>query len=135
MVEDVRRALKELGAAGKIHTELFTTAGNPVERRAVVTPLSPSRDLTEVVVVMDGRRRNFSMPRTEFVLDAAGRAGLELPYSCRAGVCSTCRAKLVNGEITMEQNMALEEWEVKAGYFLCCQARPVSEQIELTYDE
>jgi ring-1,2-phenylacetyl-CoA epoxidase subunit PaaE len=68
-------------------------------------------------------------------LRAAGRAGLELPYSCRAGVCSTCRARLVKGKITMEHNMALEEWEVKAGYFLCCQARPESEQIEITYDE
>ncbi len=135
MVEDVRGALRELGATGKIHTELFTTAGSPVERCAVVTPLSTSRDVTEVVVVMDGRQRNFSMPRNEFVLDAAGGAGLELPYSCRAGVCSTCRAKLVKGEITMEQNMALEEWEVKAGYFLCCQARPTTERIEITYDE
>jgi acetyl-CoA acetyltransferase len=60
-------------------------------------------------------------------LRAAGRAGLELPYSCRA--------RLVKGKITMEHNTALEEWEVKAGYFLCCQAWPESAQIEITYDE
>ena len=89
-----------------------------------------------ITVVMDGRRRKFTMPMNgEVILDAAGRAGLDLPFSCRAGVCSTCRAKLVSGSAEMEHNVALEDWEVEAGYILCCQARPTSAALEISYDE
>ena len=85
---------------------------------------------------MDGRRRRFSMPRGgDVILDAAEAAGLDLPFSCRAGVCSTCRAKLVSGSAEMEHNVALEDWEVEAGYILCCQARPTSAALEISYDE
>ena len=70
----------------------------------------------------------------ELVLDAAIRAGLELPFSCRAGVCSTCRTKLVRGEVEMEQNYALEDWEVEQGYVLACQARVKTPVLELDYD-
>ena len=85
---------------------------------------------------MDGRRRRFTMPRDdEAILDGAERAGLDLPFSCRAGVCSTCRARLVSGSVTMEHNVALEEWEVDAGYILCCQSRPTSPALEISYDE
>ena len=63
------------------------------------------------------------------------RAGIDLPYSCRAGVCSTCRAKLVRGTVSLDNNVALEDWELEAGYILCCQARPTSPELEITYDE
>jgi ring-1,2-phenylacetyl-CoA epoxidase subunit PaaE len=69
------------------------------------------------------------------VLEAAEEAGLDLPYSCRAGVCSTCRTRVVRGAVTMMTNYALEPWEVEAGYVLCCQALPASAELELTYDE
>jgi ring-1,2-phenylacetyl-CoA epoxidase subunit PaaE len=69
------------------------------------------------------------------ILESAEAAGLALPYSCRAGVCSTCRTKVVAGTIEMERNQALEDWEVEAGFVLCCQARPTSARIELSYDE
>jgi len=89
-----------------------------------------------VTVVMDGRRRRFSMSRSsDVILDAAQAAGLDLPFSCRAGVCSTCRAKLVSGSAEMEHNAALEDWEVESGYILCCQARPTSAALEISYDE
>jgi ring-1,2-phenylacetyl-CoA epoxidase subunit PaaE len=85
---------------------------------------------------MDGRRRNFFMAPTDAsVLDAAERAGLELPYSCRAGICATCRTKIVAGEADMMHNIALEPWEVDAGFVLCCQARPTTPSLELSYDE
>lgn len=143
MVEDVSQTLRELGAAGKIHTELFTTAGAPIgEARASSTPAPAAvHDSTQVAVVMDGRRRSFSMPLDdgdyggESVLDAAARAGFDLPYSCRAGVCSTCRTKLTKGKVRMDHNLALEDWEVEAGYILCCQAHPTTPEIEITYDE
>jgi ring-1,2-phenylacetyl-CoA epoxidase subunit PaaE len=93
-------------------------------------------DQAEVTVLMDGRRRTFTMRMNdEVLLDAAMRAGLELPFSCRAGVCSTCRTKLVRGEVEMAQNYALEEWEVEQGYVLACQAHVKTPVLELDYDE
>ena len=65
----------------------------------------------------------------------ARKAGLELPFSCRAGVCSTCRTKVVRGEVQMAQNYALEEWEVEQGYVLACQSRVTTPVLELDYDE
>ncbi len=144
MGEDLPRALAELGATGRIHVEHFTpvaaaTAAGPAAgavpaaaRRAPVEAAATA----DVTVVMDGRRRRFSMARDgDVILDAAQVAGLDLPFSCRAGVCSTCRAKLVSGSAEMEHNVALEDWEVEAGYILCCQARPTSAALEISYDE
>jgi ring-1,2-phenylacetyl-CoA epoxidase subunit PaaE len=93
-------------------------------------------DQCEVTILMDGRRRTFTMQMNdEVVLDAAARAGLELPFSCRAGVCSTCRTKVVKGEVEMTQNYALEEWEVEQGYVLACQSHVKTPVLELDYDE
>jgi ring-1,2-phenylacetyl-CoA epoxidase subunit PaaE len=138
MVENISQALRGLGVTAKIHTELFTTTG----AAAHAAPVRPVRreeaaaDTAEVSVIMDGRRRVFSMPMAgESVLDAAAEAGIELPFSCRAGVCSTCRTKVVSGSVEMAQNYALEDWEVEAGYVLCCQSRPTSPKLEITYDE
>jgi ring-1,2-phenylacetyl-CoA epoxidase subunit PaaE len=90
----------------------------------------------DVTVLIDGRRRSFMMRTDEgTVLDAAMRAGLDLPYSCRAGVCSTCRTKVVSGEVEMDQNYALEEWELQQGYVLACQSRVKTPTLELDYDE
>ncbi len=95
-----------------------------------------AQSVTEVTIVMDGRRRSFTMPSSgTTVLEAAEREGFELPYSCRAGVCSTCRTKVVRGAVTMTENYALEPWEIEQGYVLCCQALPASADLELNYDE
>jgi ring-1,2-phenylacetyl-CoA epoxidase subunit PaaE len=120
--------------------EHFTpvAAGEPVAVAAAAAPRPAAATASgaEVTVVMDGRRRRFSMaPGGDVILDAAQAAGLDLPFSCRAGVCSTCRAKLVSGSAEMEHNVALEDWEVEAGYILCCQARPTSPALEISYDE
>jgi ring-1,2-phenylacetyl-CoA epoxidase subunit PaaE len=69
------------------------------------------------------------------VLDAAERAGLELPFSCRAGICATCRVRVLEGTVAMTHNIALAPWELEAGFVLCCQARPTTARLELTYDE
>ena len=74
-------------------------------------------------------------PEDASVLDAAERAGLELPFSCRSGICATCRTRIVAGEADMTHNIALEPWEVDAGFVLCCQARPTTPSLELSYDE
>jgi ring-1,2-phenylacetyl-CoA epoxidase subunit PaaE len=140
MGEDIPRVLSELGARGRMHVEHFSrgTAGEPAGQPAAVTKAVPvAADASaDITVVMDGRRRRFSMARGgDVILDAAEVAGLDLPFSCRAGVCSTCRAKLVSGSAEMEHNVALEDWEVEAGYILCCQARPTSAALEISYDE
>jgi ring-1,2-phenylacetyl-CoA epoxidase subunit PaaE len=92
--------------------------------------------VTQVDIVMDGRRRSFTMQTgAESILDAAARAGIDLPFSCRAGVCSTCRTKLVRGEVELTQNYALEDWELAQGFILACQAHAKSAELEITYDE
>jgi ring-1,2-phenylacetyl-CoA epoxidase subunit PaaE len=157
MIEQVQGALRVLGVdAARIHCEHFTTAtieaGRPesappptaeaAEPLAEVAPAAtapqpaPTANEAEVTVLMDGRRRTFTMQReAETVLDAAARAGIELPFSCRAGVCSTCRTKVIRGEVEMAQNYALEDWELEQGYVLACQSRVKSTQLELDYDE
>jgi ring-1,2-phenylacetyl-CoA epoxidase subunit PaaE len=97
---------------------------------------TPAAAETRVEFVMDGRRRSFPMQTgTESILDAAARAGIDLPFSCKAGVCSTCRTKLVRGQVEMVQNYALEDWELEAGFILACQSHAKTPEIELTYDE
>ncbi len=139
MAEELQSALLDLGAKGRVHIEHFVPESRVAETRAAASAVpaaAASAAGAEITVIMDGRRRRFSMPFAgEVILDAAGRAGLDLPFSCRAGVCSTCRAKLVSGTAEMEHNVALEDWEVEAGYILCCQARPTSAALEISYDE
>lgn len=131
--------LRDLGVpTARIHIERYLT-GRPVEAGAATAPrpAATAAGTAEITVRMDGRRRSFTMPLAgeDSILEAAGAAGLELPYSCRAGVCSTCRTKVVRGKVEMAQNYALEDWEVEAGFVLCCQSRPLTPEIELTYDE
>ena len=138
MIEDVSSALQDCGAAPeRIHGEHFAVESHgarpaPPEHPAVAV----DADAADVTVIMDGRRRSFTMRmNAETVLDAAARAGIELPFSCRAGVCSTCRTKVVRGAVEMEQNYALEPWELEAGYVLACQSRVKTPELELDYDE
>ncbi len=136
MVKELSAVLRELGGAGKIHFERFAVDGaaRPTPPEAATGAASRAVG-AEVVVTMDGRRRSFRMLPGRTILDSAEAAGLALPYSCRAGVCSTCRTRVVAGTVAMDRNQALEEWEVQAGFALCCQARPTSERVELSYDE
>jgi ring-1,2-phenylacetyl-CoA epoxidase subunit PaaE len=142
MAGDLQAALTSLGARGRVHVEHFVAAASAAATAAVKPAIVAAgaamavADGATITVVMDGRRRAFKMPmHGEVILDAAGRAGLDLPFSCRAGVCSTCRVKLLSGTAEMEHNVALEDWEVEAGYILCCQARPTSPALEISYDE
>jgi ring-1,2-phenylacetyl-CoA epoxidase subunit PaaE len=140
MIDSVRDGLVGLGVEqARIHSEHFASdAKRPAEVRLKPDPQAPAKaqGQTQVTVVMDGRRRSFEMPSDgSTVLEAAEQAGLELPYSCRAGVCSTCRTRVVRGAVTMMTNYALEPWEVEAGYVLCCQALPAAAELEITYDE
>jgi ring-1,2-phenylacetyl-CoA epoxidase subunit PaaE len=140
MIDTVGAALRALGVPGsRIHSEHFTLAtteaGVPAEAAAeAAAPLAAGE--AEVSILMDGRRRTFTMKaQGETVLDGAARAGIELPFSCRAGVCSTCRTKVVRGKVTMTQNYALEDWELEQGYVLACQSHIRTAPLELDYDE
>lgn len=137
LATEVRSALTTLGVdIARIQAEQSRAANTSRAPASSESAGQPSPHETQVSFVMDGRRRGFSM-RTgeESILEAAERAGVELPFSCKAGVCSTCRTKLVRGEVDMAQNYALEDWELAQGFILACQSRAKTPEIELTYDE
>jgi ring-1,2-phenylacetyl-CoA epoxidase subunit PaaE len=135
MVKELAATLKELGAAGKIHVERFAVDTQAARAAAAQVDAAAAYEGCEVNITMDGRRRSFRMTPDRTILDAGEAAGLLLPYSCRAGVCSTCRARITSGTAVMERNQALEDWEVQGGFILCCQARPTSQRLDLSYDE
>ena len=89
-----------------------------------------------ITIVRDGLSREIDYRSAHGnILDAAGDAGLEVPFSCKSGVCCTCRAKLLEGEVRMERNFALEKHEVAAGFVLTCQSHPLTERVVLSFDE
>jgi ring-1,2-phenylacetyl-CoA epoxidase subunit PaaE len=141
MVDEVRHALEALNDTAVIRFERFANAAPPTASLSDLTAVPPSTPVAQellatITVTMDGRRRSFAMaPGDPSVLDAAERAGLELPFSCRAGICATCRTRIVAGEAVMTHNIALQPWEIDAGFILCCQARPTGTSLELSYDE
>lgn len=92
--------------------------------------------MTTVTVIMDGHRKSFRMPRAGLnIVDAAAAEGIELPYSCKGGVCATCRTFLREGEVQMAQNYGLEPWEVEQGFVLACQSTPLCDEVVLDYDK
>ena len=134
MSEQVEVACRETGIAGdRIHVERFVSefGGKPRPKR-VVPAGAPSKAMASLIV--DGKRREVPVAEGEAILDAALRAGMDLPFACKGGMCSTCRAKLVEGKAEMEVNYSLEPWELKAGFILTCQARPVSDKVVVDYD-
>lgn len=117
--------------AATVHTELFHVAEEPPPPPPAGGP--PSGE-AEVTIMLDGRSSSFGMRHDERVLDRALQVRGELPYSCRGGVCSTCRAKVVDGEVSMARNFALEPDELAAGYVLTCQSSPVTDRVTIDYD-
>ncbi|MBV2134164.1 phenylacetate-CoA oxygenase/reductase subunit PaaK [Pseudomonas sp. MAP12] len=139
MTEAVRDALQRHGlAAERIHFELFNIdlpAAAPA-REAAASAAVADLALSQVTLICDGRRQSFALAGDgQSILDAGLAQGLELPYSCKAGVCATCKCKLVEGEVAMDANFALEDHEVAAGYVLSCQAHPRSATVVLDYDQ
>src|ERR1700730_8541125 len=138
MVDEVRNAIKTLNGNAAIRFERFASGTPqpmvPVAKGHGAAPVAQPI-LATVSVVMDGRRRSFPMAQSDAsVLDAAERAGLELPFSCRSGICATCRARITDGAAVMTHNIALEPWETDAGFVLCCQARPTTATLDISYD-
>ncbi|MFV8833992.1 1,2-phenylacetyl-CoA epoxidase subunit PaaE [Aquisalimonas sp.] len=138
MIQAVSETLREAGVPrDRIHYELFTAPGEALERRRQrAQDTSIDHSMVQVEVRVDGQRYEFELARnTESVLDGGMSVGAELPHSCKSGVCSTCRARLVEGEVEMDVNYALEDYEVEAGYILTCQSLPVSSRVVVDYDQ
>ena len=134
MIDDAAGVLGELGvAASSIHTERFSVAGSPL-RRAPERPRAAVAFAT-ASIIHDGTSVGIALDEGEPVLDAALRAGLDLPWSCRAGMCSTCRARVTEGRVEMRQNFSLEPWETERGYVLTCQAHALSRHVTVDYDQ
>lgn len=139
MISEVSRGLRAAGIdEDRIHYELF---GASADDAAAVVEKHHARarrhagKVCAVTVIADGRETTLEMsPDGENILDAAGDAGLDLPYACKGGVCATCKARVTEGEVEMDLNHALEADEVAAGYVLSCQAHPVSEKVVIDFD-
>jgi len=140
MISEVSRGLRGVGVAEEhIHYELF--AASAEDARAVVAKHhARARDyggkLSQVTVIMDGRGSQFELSADgENVLDAGLNQGLDLPYSCKGGVCSTCKAKLLEGKVDMDITHGLEPGEIEQGFILTCQAHPISDRVVVDFDQ
>jgi ring-1,2-phenylacetyl-CoA epoxidase subunit PaaE len=141
MIEATEKALIEVGVpARNIRTERFTSptleALPANERKQVVLGHAPeSKGEVALTIVLDGKKHQMQMSVTDKILDVALAAGLDLPYSCKGGVCCTCRAKVMQGSVVMEKNFTLEKWEAEQGFVLSCQAKPTSKEVVMSFDE
>lgn len=136
MMQAVAEALRARGfPEPKIRIERFA-ASIPKHEHKPGPPPAPGHTECEVTVILDGATRTFTLEKgKESILEAGLKAGLELPYSCKGGVCSTCRAKLVAGDADMDVNFALEDYEVARGFVLTCQSYPASDKVTVDYDQ
>ena len=136
MMQAVAEALRVRGfPEAKIKIERFATSIPKHEHRPAKL-IDPGHTECEVTAVLDGVTRTFMLEKgKESILEAGLKAGVELPYSCKSGACSTCRAKLTSGEVDMDVNFALEDYEIARGFVLTCQSHPVTDRVSVDYDQ
>ncbi|GAB1398041.1 MAG TPA: phenylacetate-CoA oxygenase/reductase subunit PaaK [Saprospiraceae bacterium] len=137
MVFEAQDALQQHGIPKKaIHTELFTTPGQVVQESTQVQKTFDSAKESMITIKLDSKTIEFPLKYgAETILDAAMQQGADLPFSCKGGVCCTCRAKLVEGEVDMTRNFGLEPDELEAGFILTCQSHPRSEKVVVDFDQ
>ena len=146
MNEDVPAALQAAGVPPeRIHVERFGVPQQASQNMAMAGPAmaveaargeAAHAAVHRVRIVRDGVARDIGFDAADGnILAAATRAGLELPFSCSSGVCATCRARVLEGQVGMHRNFALEPDDVAAGFVLSCQAHPLSESVLLSFDE
>ena len=134
MIEGLEKALADLGLArDRVHVERFTPGVGGRPRPVVIAPTAPPKSIT--TVISEGARFDIPVAEGEAIIDAAIRAGRSLPYSCKGGMCCTCRARLIEGKVEMAVNYSLEPWETDAGYVLTCQSHPLTERVVIDYDQ
>ena len=135
MIDTVQAALIVAGMAEtQIQAESY---GVPRDKKKTPPPVTVAGDkLATIDVIMDGHKRTFDMPvDSPNIVDAAADQGIELPYSCKGGICGTCRTHVREGEVSMATNYGLEPWEVEKGFVLACQSVPVSAKLLIDYDK
>lgn len=140
MISATEDALLQAGVpADRIRTERFTVGlpagANPVGTGTSAAVAAQAEKDISLTVVLDGKEHELAIGPDEHVLDAALNAGLDLPFSCKAGVCCTCRAKVLDGTVVMDKNFTLEAPEVAQGFVLSCQARATSKRLLVSFDE
>ena len=138
MNDEAEAALLAAGVPeDRIHIERFGLAPQAQQVGAVIHEAKPGdAETAKITIIRDGLKREISFTKDQpSILDAAAAAGLEVPFSCTSGVCGTCRAKLIEGEVRMERNFALDKAEVTAGFVLTCQAHPLTERVVLSFDD
>jgi ring-1,2-phenylacetyl-CoA epoxidase subunit PaaE len=137
MILGVKQALGDAGvAAERIHFELFTSTKGASAKKATVRPLGEDDQKSRVTMRLDGRAYLLDMSYYgDTVLDAALTAGVDAPYSCKNGMCSTCRARVTHGTAAMDVNYSLSDIEVAKGYVLTCQARPTTAEVTVDFDQ
>ncbi len=135
MLDEAQAALAALGVpAERVHVERFGDGMAPEAPRHAAAP--GDAEHARVALVIDGLAREFEVRRSDpSILDAGLRSGLELPYACKAGVCSTCRGRVLEGEVRMDRNFALTEEELARGEVLCCQAHPLTPRVRISLDQ
>jgi ferredoxin len=136
MMHGVSNALQE---AGMPKDASASSCSPPASRSTEHKPraiVAGARHQTEVTVIMDGSHASFTMDKDkESILDAGLRAGIDMRYSCKGGVCSTCRCKVLEGKVDMDVNYALEDYEVARGFVLSCQSFPVTDKVVVDFDQ
>ncbi len=137
MVEAARETLIEAGVdTTHVHVELFHVEGEAPREAVDATPGERAEGSSSVTVVLDGRASTLDVPRGGVrILDAALTVRSDAPFACKGGVCGTCRARLVSGEVEMERHYALEQDEIDAGFVLACQSHPVTDEVTLDFDQ
>ncbi len=135
MMENVKQVLEELKVAkDKIHIEYFTAVLETLANAEKPTSTS-AKGVSKVTVLQYGIENTFDLATNgDTILDAAIEFGIDAPYSCKGAVCCTCRAKVLEGKVSMDANFALTDHEVEQGYILTCQAHPLTEKVVLDYD-
>jgi ring-1,2-phenylacetyl-CoA epoxidase subunit PaaE len=128
-----REVLGDFGTADDhIHDELFFAG--PLDLSELAPEPPPGKGSVELTVILDGRAVSTTMSPETSILDAALRVRSELPFSCKGGMCASCKGRIEDGEVKMDKNYALIDSEVQAGYVLTCQSHPLSEQVVVRYD-
>lgn len=137
MMLTIAQSLRDHGLSDEqIKFELFASGQPGRAKKKAVSQTADSGEACEATVTLDGTTRTFKMPKTgETLLDAALAADMDAPYACKAGVCSTCRAKVLEGDVEMHTNHALEDYEVNQGYVLTCQCYPLSDRVVVSFDQ
>lgn len=136
MMNTIEGVLEKAGVSpAQVHSERFLSEGQGPAKLPKKDHKAAEGIVSEVTIVLDGYEQKVRVDGLKPILDSAIDAGLDVPFACKGGVCCTCRAKVIEGEVSMVLNQGLEPEEVEAGYVLTCQSFPVSETVKLSYDE